>query len=133
MEIFEELTQVYNELRSKGIVRTKKELAEILGVSDKGIIKAMKGDPQYATPSLRTKFLRFRDEKLGPAEPSQPDAKEAAMDRLLNNMMDAHQIAMKTLEQNDRLIALLELEAKARAGVAPAVQQVGKNAGQIND
>lgn len=133
MEIFEELTQVYNELRSKGIVRTKKELAEILGVSDKGIIKAMKGDPQYATPSLRTKFLRFRDEKLGPAEPPQPDAKEAAMDRLLNNMMDAHAIAMKTLEQNDRLIALLELEAKARAGVAPAVQQVGKNAGQIND
>lgn len=133
MEIFEELTQVYNELRSKGIVRTKKELAEILGVSDKGIIKAMKGDPQYATPSLRTKMLRFRDEKLGPAEPPQPDAKEAAMDRLLNNMMDAHAIAMKTLEQNDRLIALLELEAKARAGVAPAVQQVGKNAGQIND
>ena len=133
MEIFEELTQVYNELRSKGIVRTKKELAEILGVSDKGIIKAMKGDPQYATPSLRTKFLRFRDEKIGPSEPPQPDAKEAALDRLLTNMMDAHAIAMKTLEQNDRLIALLELEAKARAGVAPAVQQVEKNAGQIND
>lgn len=133
MEIFEELNDIYNELRSHGVVRTKKELAEILGVSDKGIIKAMKGDPQYATPSLRTKMLRFRDEKLGPSEPPQPDAKEAALDRLLTNMNDAHQIAMKTLEQNDRLIALLELEAKARAGVAPAVQQVGKNAGQIND
>lgn len=133
MEIFEELNDIYNELRSHGVVRTKKELAEILGVSDKGIIKAMKGDPQYATPSLRTKMLRFRDEKLGPSEPPQPDAKEAALDRLLTNMMDAHAIAMKTLEQNDRLIALLELEAKARAGVAPAVQQVGKNAGQIND
>lgn len=65
MEIFEELNDIYNELRSHGVVRTKKELAEILGVSDKGIIKAMKGDPRYATPSLRTKFLRFRDEKIG--------------------------------------------------------------------
>lgn len=133
MEIFEELNAIYQELRNKGAVRTKKELAACLEVNEKGLVMAMKGDPRYATPSLRTKFLRFRDEKLGPAEPPQPDAKDAALDRLLTNMMDAHAIAMKTLEQNDRLIALLELEAKARAGVAPAVQQVGKNAGQIND
>jgi hypothetical protein len=127
MEIFEELNDIYNELRSHGVVRTKKELAEILGVSDKGIIKAMKGDPQYATPSLRTKMLRFRDEKLGPSDPPQPDAKEAALDRLLTNMMDAHQIAMKTLEQNDRLIALLETEARMRTGFAPEIAE-GKNA-----
>ena len=123
MEIFEELNDIYNELRSHGVVRTKKELAEILGVSDKGIIKAMKGDPQYATPSLRAKFLRFRDEKLGPSEPPQPDAKEAALDRLLTNMMDAHQIAMKTLEQNDRLIALLEMETRMRTGFAPEIAE----------
>lgn len=127
MEIFEELNDIYNELRSHGVVRTKKELAEILGVSDKGIIKAMKGDPQYATPSLRTKFLRFRDEKLGPSGPPQPDAKEAALDRLLTNMNDAHQIAMKTLEKNDRLIALLEMEARMRTGFAPEIAE-GKNA-----
>lgn len=127
MEIFEELNDIYNELRSHGVVRTKKELAEILGVSDKGIIKAMKGDPQYATPSLRTKMLRFRDEKLGPSDPPQPDAKEAALDRLLANMNDAHQIAMKTLEQNDRLIALLEMEARMRTGFAPEIAE-GKNA-----
>ena len=133
MAIFDDLNKIFQELRDGGVVRTKKELAESLDVAPASLIKAMKGDPQYATPSLRTKFLRFRDDKLGPAEPPQPDAKEAAMDRLLNNMMDAHQIAMKTLEQNDRLISLLELEAKARAGVSPAVQQVGKNAGQIND
>lgn len=127
MEIFEELNDIYNELRSHGVVRTKKELAEILGVSDKGIIKAMKGDPQYATPSLRTKMLRFRDEKLGPSDPPQPDAKEAALDRLLTNMNDAHAIAMKTLEQNDRLIALLEMEARMRTGFAPEIAE-GKNA-----
>lgn len=132
MEIFEELNGIYNELRSHGVVRTKKELAEILGVSDKGIIKAMKGDPQYATPSLRTKMLRFRDEKLGPSEPPQPDAKEAALDRLLANMNDAHQIAMKTLEQNDRLIALLEMEARMRTGFAPEIAE-GKNARQTEE
>ena len=132
MEIFEELNGIYNELRSHGVVRTKKELAEILGVSDKGIIKAMKGDPQYATPSLRTKMLRFRDEKLGPSEPPQPDQKEAALDRLLANMNDAHQIAMKTLEQNDRLIALLEMEARMRTGFAPEIAE-GKNALQTEE
>ena len=110
MEIFEELNAIYQELRNKGAVRTKKELAACLEVNEKGLVMAMKGDPRYATPSLRTKMLRFRDEKLGPADPPQPDAKEAALDRLLNNMMDAHQIAMKTLEQNDRLISLLELQ-----------------------
>lgn len=108
MEIFEELNSIYQELRNKGVVRTKKELAACLEVNEKGLIMAMKGDPRYATPSLRAKFLRFRDEKLGPAEPPQPDAKEAVLDRLLTNMNDAHAIAMKALEQNDRLIALLE-------------------------
>ena len=108
MEIFEELTQVYNELRSKGIVRTKKELAEILGVSDKGIIKAMKGDPQYATPSLRTKMLRFRDEKLGPAEPPQPDAKEAAMERRPARMA-TQRLPLKKESQSGRRVSLKRL------------------------
>lgn len=127
MEIFEELNAIYQELRNKGAVRTKKELAACLEVNEKGLVMAMKGDPQYATPSLRTKFLRFRDEKLGPSEPPQPDAKEAALERLLTNMNDAHAIAMKTLEQNDRLIALLEMEARMRTGFAPEIAE-GKNA-----
>lgn len=129
-----QLNEIFEELRSTGIVRTKREFADALGINYTGLIAAMGG--QRVTPSLVAKAVRFRNEHLdggAPSEPPQPDAKEAAMDRLLNNMMDAHAIAMKTLEQNDRLIALLELEAKARAGVAPAVQQVGKNAGQIND
>lgn len=131
----EELNQIFEDLRAAGIVRTKKEFADALGINYTGLVAAMGG--QRVTPSLVAKAVRFRNEHLdggttAPVAP-QPDAKEAALDRLLTNMMDAHQIAMKTLEQNDRLIALLELEAKSRAGVAPAVQQVGKNAGQIND
>lgn len=130
-----QLNEIFEELRAAGIVRTKREFADALGINYTGLIAAMGG--QRVTPSLVAKAVRFRNDHLDggapAAEPPQPDAKEAALDRLLTNMMDAHQIAMKTLEQNDRLIALLELEAKARAGVSPAVQQVGKNAGQIND
>lgn len=130
----EELNQIFEDLRAAGIVRTKKEFADALGINYTGLIAAMGG--QRVSPSLVAKAVRFRNEHLegsAPSDPPQPDAKAAALDRLLANMNDAHQIAMKTLEQNDRLIALLELEAKARAGVSPAVQQVGKNAGQIND
>ena len=127
------LQEIFEQLQKEGAVRTKKEFAGMLGINYANLVAAMNGNPRSNTPSLLAKAIRFRDEKLGPADPPQPDQKEAALDRLLANMMDAHAIAMKTLEQNDRLIALLELESKARAGVAPAVQQVGKNAGQIND
>lgn len=125
----EELNQIFEDLRAAGIVRTKKEFADALGINYTGLVAAMGG--QRVTPSLVAKAIRFRNEHLNggttaPVSP-QPDAKEAAMDRLLTNMMDAHQIAMKTLEQNDRLIALLEMEAKMRTGFAPEIAE-GKNA-----
>jgi hypothetical protein len=121
------LKEIFEQLQKEGAVRTKKEFAEMLGINYANLVAAMNGNPRSNTPSLLAKAIRFRDEKLGPAEPPQPDAKEAALDRLLTNMMDAHQIAMKTLEQNDRLIALLEMETKMRTGFAPEIAE-GKNA-----
>ena len=107
-----QLNEIFEELRTAGIVRTKREFADALGINYTGLIAAMGG--QRVTPSLVAKAVRFRNDHLDggapAAEPPQPDAKEAALDRLLTNMMDAHQIAMKTLEQNDRLISLLELQ-----------------------
>lgn len=107
MEIFEELNAIYNDLRAAGVVRTKKELADRLGISDKGMIKGMKGDPNYATPSLRTKFMRFRDENLPPS-PSAGPSMEELMNKALDNMHDAQQIAKRAQDATDRLIALLE-------------------------
>lgn len=121
------LKEIFEQLQKEGAVRTKKEFAEMLGINYANLVAAMNGNPRSNTPSLLAKAIRFRDEKLGPAEPPQPDAKEAALDRLLTNMMDAHHIAMKTLEQNDRLIALLEMEARVRTGFAPEIAE-GKNA-----
>lgn len=115
----EELNQMFEDLRAAGIVRTKKEFADALGINYTGLIAAMGG--QRVSPSLVAKAVRFRNEHLegsGPSEPPQPDAKEAALDRLLANMNDAHSIAMKTLEQNDRLITLLEVQVgRASIGV----------------
>lgn len=121
------LQEIFEQLQKEGAVRTKKEFAGMLGINYANLVAAMNGNPRANTPSLLAKAIRFRDEKLGPSEPPQPDAKEAAMDRLLTNMNDAHQIAMKTLEQNDRLIALLEMEARMRTGFAPEIAE-GKNA-----
>lgn len=121
------LQEIFEQLQKEGAVRTKKEFAEMLGINYANLVAAMNGNPRSNTPSLLAKAIRFRDEKLGPSGPPQPDAKEAALDRLLTNMNDAHQIAMKTLEQNDRLIALLEMEARMRTGFAPEIAE-GKNA-----
>lgn len=125
----EELNQIFEDLRAAGIVRTKKEFADALGINYTGLVAAMGG--QRVTPSLVAKAIRFRNEHMNggttaPVSP-QPDAKASAIDRLLANMNDAHQIAMKTLEQNDRLIALLEMEARVRTGFAPEIAE-GKNA-----
>lgn len=121
------LQEIFEQLQKEGAVRTKKELAGMLGINYANLVAAMNGNPRANTPSLLAKAIRFRDEKLGPSEPPQPDAKEAALDRLLTNMNDAHAIAVKTLEQNDRLIALLEMEARMRTGFAPEIAE-GKNA-----
>lgn len=121
------LQEIFEQLQKEGAVRTKKEFAGMLGINYANLVAAMNGNPRANTPSLLAKAIRFRDEKLGPSEPPQLDAKEAALDRLLTNMNDAHQIAMKTLEQNDRLIALLEMEARMRTGFAPEIAE-GKNA-----
>lgn len=121
------LQEIFEQLQKEGAVRTKKEFAGMLGINYANLVAAMNGNPRANTPSLLAKAIRFRDEKLGPSGPPQPDAKEAALDRLLTNMNDAHQIAMKTLEQNDRLIALLEMEARMRTGFAPEIAE-GKNA-----
>ena len=126
MDIFEELNEIYNELRAAGIVRTKKELAERLGISDKSIVKAMKGDPQYATASVRTKMIRFRDEALGPKPAPQPaePTMEQVMMRAMDNMYDAHQIAIRAQDATDRLIALLERQM----GVPVVQPREGKKA-----
>lgn len=126
------LQEIFEQLQKGGAVRTKKEFAEMLGINYANLVAAMNGNPRSNTPSLLAKAIRFRDEKLGPAEPPQPDKKAAELDRLLTNMMDAHQIAMKTLEQNDRLIALLEMEARMRTGFAPEIGE-GKNARQTEE
>lgn len=117
------LQEIFEQLQKEGAVRTKKEFAGMLGINYANLVAAMNGNPRANTPSLLAKAIRFRDEKLGPSEPPQLDAKEAALDRLLTNMNDAHAIAMKTLEQNDRLIALLEMEARMRTGFAPEIAE----------
>lgn len=123
MEIFEELNAAYNELRQAGVVRTKKELAERLDISDKGLIMAMKGDPRYATASLRTKVLRFRDEHLGEKQPEPVDPMLARVDA-------AHQIAMKAQEQTDRLLTMLEFQM-GMAETTPV--RIGKKGDRLTD
>ena len=51
----ERLNYIYNDLRSRGIVRTLKDLADLLDVSYGNFTQAVKGDPMRLTDSLMAK------------------------------------------------------------------------------
>lgn len=51
----EQILEAYERLRHGGIVKTKKEFADAIGVNYSSIIQAMKGDPRYLTDSLLLK------------------------------------------------------------------------------
>ena len=52
MERIERLKKAFNSARSGGTVKTQKEFAALIGVSESNFSRAMKEDPRYLTESL---------------------------------------------------------------------------------
>lgn len=55
MSNHDRVTEIYDDLRKRGIVRNLKDLSELLDVSYTNFTQAMKGDPMRLTPSLMSK------------------------------------------------------------------------------
>ena len=55
MSNHDRVTEIYDDLRKRGIVRNLKDLSELLDVSYTNFTQAMKGDPIRLTPSLMSK------------------------------------------------------------------------------
>lgn len=56
MSNHDRVTEIYDDLRKRGIVRNLKDLSELLDVSYTNFTQAMKGDPVRLTEILMTKF-----------------------------------------------------------------------------
>lgn len=62
MDRLETLNDAYRQLLAAGVVTTKKEFAQLLGVNDKGLSSAMNGSQKHLTDSLVSKAVRLLNE-----------------------------------------------------------------------
>ena len=67
------LKRVYNMAALRGLCNTKKEFAQLLGVSDKALSSAMNGSETYLTKSLLKKVELFVSANGLEAEPEDGD------------------------------------------------------------
>ena len=72
MDKKETLNSIYRQLCATGIVTTKKEFAQLLGVNDKGLSSAMNGSERHLTDSLVAKAVRLLNEQNA-TEPATAD------------------------------------------------------------
>ena len=104
METYEKM---YDDLRQAGVVHNKKELADKLGIQYSTLVAAMSGSRPSAV--IHAKEVKFWSESTGSApSPSAGPSMEELMNKALDNMHDAQQIAKRAQDATDRLIALLE-------------------------
>lgn len=73
MDKLETLNSVYRQLCEAGVVTTRKEFAQMLGVNDKGLSSAMNGSERHLTDSLVAKAVRFLNEQIS-ADPPAADS-----------------------------------------------------------
>lgn len=55
MEKIDYLKEAFEYLRFRGIVKSQKEFAKLIGTSENSLSRALKGDDAYLTPNLMTK------------------------------------------------------------------------------
>lgn len=93
----ETLEKIFALARMKGLCKTQKEFAELVGVHPSTISLAMKGDPKYLTDKLVLAVERWAKieglEGPQPEQPVQPDILiPAATAALYNNMSETIKI-----------------------------------------
>lgn len=75
MEKIQRLKLAFNTLRSEGVVKTQKEFASLIGISESSISRAMKEDERYLTASLVEQAEAAVTKYTSRQMDSQPDAK----------------------------------------------------------
>ena len=58
------LKQAFNALRVKGIIKTQKDFANLLGCNEASISRALKGDEKYLTDGLISRVQEYMNENV---------------------------------------------------------------------
>lgn len=54
-----ELERMFNELRNSGVIKSQRDLANQMGISENGLSLALSGNPKYCTPSILSRVTSF--------------------------------------------------------------------------
>lgn len=71
MDRLETLNASYEALMSKGVVRSKRDFANLLGVNESSLCQAFKGNPRYLTQSLVSKVVDYTQQRSSAAIPEE--------------------------------------------------------------
>lgn len=111
------LNSCYNELHYAGKVNTKKEFAEIIGISYPNLIQAMKGDEKYLTDRLLIKInhimenrprITTGDNNTQVAGNGNNINNASTIGKALDEIAEQRKLVSKSQEQIDRLISIIE-------------------------
>lgn len=135
MEKVDRLRQVFNYIKSIGLVHTQKDLAERMKASEATVSKALKGEEQILTSSFLRRLNRAFDNIFNSqwlltgegemlvhhvnqsvngdnntqiAGNNNRIALPSTLDRAINEIAEQRKLVSKAQEQIDRLITLLE-------------------------
>lgn len=135
----ERLQEIYADLRSRGIVRNKKDLAQMLGVNYGGFVEAMKGsntarltdklmakvESLYADPNLESRRLsRSSGEDGQEWSPSLPEAAPEAFSPAIEAILADLRQTIKSQQETIALQAKM-LERLTRGLQADSKKNVG--------
>lgn len=99
----ENLLRIYNLAALRGLCRTKKEFAALLGVNDKGLSAAMNGSERHLTDSLLRKVQAWADQNnLEKDSPKEPEPQRGvfvpeATQKMFDNMAETIRIQAQML------------------------------------
>lgn len=117
-EKMEYLRRVFHSAQLRGLCRTQKEFADLLGINDKGLSAAMNGNAKFLTESLirKVEMFSFRE---GLETESQAPKKREMMEipvdfkQMLDNMSEVLASQSRLLESQARMLELYQQQTAA--------------------
>ena len=97
------INRIYNEARSRGLCHRQVEFAELLGMNQSTISKALQGDEKYLTDNLVKRIKTWEKQVLGTTSPVMQQEKPDIV--IPAATMDLYTSMAKSI---DRLTALVE-------------------------
>lgn len=124
----ERFKQAFQYLKNNGIIHTQRDVSRNMNATPPNVSRAIQGDEKYLTDNFLRRFNiafggLFNEEWLidgegemlsSPPIPDRdtPNGNDSTVNKLIDELTAQRRMTEKALEQNDRLITLLEKETE---------------------